>query len=104
MVDTITYVAVLAHLAIAHPDPANALLLAMLLYRTVGIAEYVRTQDDRTFVRYPDVFREFSLLLALMHDGWVRRTPWTLVGSAVGASAFKVVYEAVHHAPTTWNT
>lgn len=99
IVDWVTYLAILIYLLSSHPSQpfANALLCAMLVYRGVGITKYVKNKDPTTFMKYPDIFREFSLLVAMMIDGYIPKTPLSLVISTAVATGVKIVYERIHH-------
>ena len=98
IVDTIVYIVVMAYLWAMHPSPLNYVLLGLLLYRTVGVAQFLRTGDKIYIVRYPDLFREFSLVVALMHDGYFHPRSWITLGAIFLAIAIgKTGVEYYHH-------
>lgn len=102
LVDTLTYVVVLAFLAARHPHGGNYLLLGMLLYRAIGVAKYGAdpAHDAAQFVQHPDMFREFSLLLAAVHDGWLPDSAGTVAAGALAVALLKPAYERLHHLGT----
>jgi hypothetical protein len=78
IVDTISYIAIVGFLMCTYPSAANFLLLGMLLWRMVGIALWNETRDTKHLIWHLDLVREFSLVLAAMHDGWITLSPKNL--------------------------
>lgn len=97
LVDTLVYVAVLAFLFLRYPHVANVVLLAMLLYRAVGVAKFGATQDPHALVQHPDMFREFSLVVAAVHDGWLPASTPLLAAAALVIAVGKRQFEYLMH-------
>lgn len=73
IIDTLTYVVVMAYFFINFKsNPLIYVLFGFLLSRIVGVVKFYQTKGDNAMmVAYPDVFREFSVYLALIYDGFI---------------------------------
>lgn len=97
LIDILTYIVILCYLFNKFSHPANFVLLGMLLYRVIGIVKFWYNRNSLELVRYPDLFREFSLILALIHDKWLPNKIWLLVISAIIIAIIKTKVEYLHH-------
>lgn len=97
MVDTITYIVVVAYMFINHSSSANYVLLAMLLYRMLGLYKWKQSRDPMYLVYYPDLVREFSLVVAAASDGWIPKSPRVLITGAIIIALVKPMVEYRHH-------
>lgn len=100
LVDTLLYILILSYLAYYHFTYFGFgifILFGMLLYRMIGVSRYIITRDKTFIIRYPDMFREFSLILALMYDGYIVKNNLNIVLGAIIVAIFKSYYEYLQH-------
>jgi hypothetical protein len=96
--DMATYLALLFFAMLALPQ-WFLVLLALYLYRLMGVVAYLLTEHKRYFILFPNFFIETILLLAIyQHLGWQYKDHAGLYNvSFVLLFIYKIVQEFIFH-------
>ena len=49
----------------------NYVLIGFLLHRIIGVYKFTMTENNDLMIYFPDIFRELSIYVAMIHDGFV---------------------------------
>lgn len=97
LVDTLIYIVIIAYLCLRAPSQWNYVLVGLFLYRVIGVIRLGSTKDMKSLVYYPDIVREFSLVLAAVYDGWLPSLPLTITTLLVIIAVVKPYIEYLQH-------
>lgn len=102
IIDLIIYIVIMMYFIMS--DFHNALifvLMGFLLLRTVGVVKFIRSDglNNRILWQYPDLFREFSLYVALVYDGFVPDNSSIHIAAGLLIIGGKIICEKVLHRP-----
>lgn len=100
IIDLIIYVGVFVYMISTFKCSIGIMLLfGSLLLRMYGVWRYVRSdkKNSDNFVWFPDLFREYSIWLALMQDNIVKATTTNYVIGFIVIAIVKTYFEYWRH-------
>ncbi len=99
IIDTIVYMVVILYFMIMFRSNALVyVLVGFLLHRMVGVYKFIQTEGNpRILSQYPDVFREFSLYVAMVYDGYVPDNNYYHLGAGIFIIIGKILFEKMFH-------
>ena len=72
IIDILIYIVVMIYFLINYSkNPMNYVLIGFLLHRIIGVYKFIITENNDLMIYFPDVFRELSIYVAMIHDGFV---------------------------------
>ena len=94
--DTIVY-AIYFLAALAYfPQWLTLLLFLLLLFRFIGVVEFLKSTDRKYLAKFPD-FYGWSLLVIALWLEYGRGNSQTLAWGLIGAAVIKIVQEILQH-------
>jgi len=71
ILNTITHGIIMTYFFMNYNEPLMYFLLGAYIYRTIGVYEYIKSDNRQMMARYLDIFRELSIHFALQYDGYI---------------------------------